>query len=370
MPVISDTFQTVQPKVLDVGITQTINWEANYGALPGGFYRIGNYYTFTSDTGETDVQACYAKFRIYDENHEVLLSKAKSAIEALENRDNYHLYNFDWLTEHDYEYYLCSEVWKHGPDYLEVTKYPLREDMTQMSGIRGSMWRDGKYYGLTWGGEPVESEITEWWKSVDGYMDDSNFSMWSWDYEWYDANVELVYQEGNTIHIVETYDFDDKYECTEIVLTFDDNDNLVGIINCYLPERNSAQKDKVISKELVVFDSTATEIAETISSQDISEPMPFSYAEDAANNPDAQTSGFKNTTAKPITTAADAVARADRESVLPQLMEFETGYCQTMTYHDEEAGIWKVHMFWWQHDTAQTVYMTDDGITQMIVVVE
>ena len=119
--------------------------------------------------------------------------------------------------------------------------------------------------------------------------------------------------------------------------------------------------------ELVVYDTGKDEITQLIGSQDVSTPMPFDYAEDVKNNPDAKTEGFKNTTAKTIKTAEDAIARADKESTMPALMEFKSGYCQTMVWHDEEAGIWKVKMFWWQHDTAQTVYMDDQGITQMIV---
>ena len=88
------------------------------------------------------------------------------------------------------------------------------------------------------------------------------------------------------------------------------------------------------------------------------------------NTPDAKTSGFRNTTSKPITTAAEALALADKESTMPKLMEFEGGYCQSMTYYDADAQMWKVHLFWWQHDTSQTVYLDANGITQRIVSVE
>ena len=69
-------------------------------------------------------------------------------------------------------------------------------------------------------------------------------------------------------------------------------------------------------------------------------------------------------------TQHNAIALADKESTMPPLMEFQTGYCQYKTYHDAAAGIWKVEMFWWQHDTMQTVYLTDEGITKMMVSVE
>lgn len=353
--------------------TVKLDWTDSYGALPHGFYRVGRYHTATMPDGRSETIHAYAKFRIYNPNQDALLAKCRAAIDNLLNADSYHLYSFDWMTESvhdDKAYYMSSEVWKHGPDYLEVTSYPSRDDLSVMTSVRGSMWRDGKYYGLDWESTPAHSPVVGWNGCVDGYMDDSNFSMWSWDFEWYDAKVEEVREEGNTIRIIETYDFDDQYEATEITLTFDSSGNLKSMTNAFLPTRNCAQSEKVIEEELVVFDTAAAEIGALIEAQDIDSPMPFSYEEDVRANPNAQTTGFKNTTVKAITTPAEAIARADKESTMEPLMEFQTGYCQYMTYHDDTAGIWKVEMFWWQHDTMQTVYMTDDGITKMLVSVE
>ena len=316
------------------------------------------------------MQVAYAKFRLYDPNQDLLLNKCRTALDNLLASDSYHLYSFDWMTEHDYEYYLSQEVWKNGKDYLEVTSYPVREDMSQMMGVRGSMWRDGKYYGLEWSDEPATSDVSSWWLGVDGYVDDTNFSIWTFGFEWYDSQVALAYEDGNKIHILEFYDYSDKYEYSEVICTFDDAGNLKGLIKAYLPTLNCAEEDKVINEEMVVFDTGTAEIAELIRSQDVTTPMPFSYEEDVKNNPGAKTEGFRNTTAKSVTTAAEALALADKESTMPQLMEFVSGYCQSQTYYDETAKMWKVHLFWWQHDTAQTVYMNDQGITQMVVSVE
>ncbi|MGM9627439.1 MAG: M56 family metallopeptidase [Faecousia sp.] len=348
----------------------SINWQDSYGTLDRGFYRLGRYYTATMASGESETIHCYAKFRVYDPNNDALLNQCKSAIDALINSSSYHLYSFNWLTEQNYDYCLSSEVWKNGPDYLEVTRYPLRKNLTQMQSVRGGMWRDGEYYGLEWSGEPAVSPVSSWWLGVDGYMDDSNFSMWSWDFQWYDAKVEDVYQEGNTIHILETYDVNDKYTNSEITLTFDGNGKLTGMTKSYLPTADCAEKDKIVNVELVVYDTSASEIARTIDSQNVSEPMVFSYAEDVKNTPNAQTGGFRNTTQKLVKTTADAVALADKECAMSRILDFDNGYLQTRTYHDDAAGMWKVELFWWQHDTATTVYLNDQGITQRIVTVE
>ncbi len=364
LPTVSGTFEPIQTKKLPTGSTQDINWEKNYGKLPGGFYRLGNYYTFTATDGTQDTQVCYAKFRIYDENQLTLLERCRSAVEKLKNQDAFHIYLADELLYENYT--MFREYWKCGNDYLSMS-YRTGADYTQEAPPTGAMWRDGKYYGLdAWNGDLADGQITDWWQSVDGYMDSGNFTMlWGFNFEWYDANVEMAYQIGNQVVIRSGYDYSEEYACEDIILTFDDQGNLKGMTKQYLPERNSPEKDKVTTNTLIVFDDSRDEIRKLIDGQNVSAPMPFSYAEDVAANPDAQTTGFRNTTAKPITGCADAVALADRESTLPQLMEFAGGYCQTKVYHDDTAGIWKVHLYWWQHDTCQDVYMTDDGITVM-----
>ncbi len=365
VPLETDRFQNIEPRKLVAGDRQSINWEANYGQLKGGFYRIGNYYTFTSDSGITDTQVCYAKFRLYDPHHQALLAKAKSAIEELKTRDSYHLYCIDWDFESDGERPRIREAWKWGKDYLSYDMMVNEPDTAD-----GSMWRQGKHYGLTWEKDPVTSAVSDWHQSVDGYMDDSNFTMWAWNFEWYDANVELVYEEGKTLHILETFPRSDVYAYTEIVLTLDDDGDLIGLTKYYVPERSSVTEDKLVSHELAVFDASAEDVKTVIYAQDVTTPLAFSYEEDMRQTPDAQVSGFVNTASSPIATCAQAVALADQECTLEPLMNFDNGYLQTKVYRDKNAGIWKVHLFWWQHDTAQTVYINDEGITQRIVTVK
>ena len=370
VPRITEEFVPVQPKVLGNGDTLSINWEKNYGTLPAGYYRIGMYYEFEGSGGAQDTTLGYAKFRVYNPNQDALLNDCRDAISAVLNADHYHLYSFNWMTEFNYDYYLSSEIWKNGKDYLSVTRYPSRKDLSVMTNVRGELWRDGKNYGLSWEGEAAESPVSAWNGSVDGYMDDSNLSMWSWEFEWYDSQVEEVSEDGSNIRIISTYDYSDQYEVSEITLTFDEKGNLKGMVKAYLPKRNCTQEEKIIDKELVIFDTPKAEIASLIAAQDIDTPMPFSYEEDVQKNPHAIKTGFRNTSPKTVKTIADALALADKESTMEPLMEFQTGYCQYRVYHDDAAGMWKVDMFWWQHDTMQTVYMTDEGITKMLVSVK
>ena len=347
-----------------------VNWADSYGALDYGFYRLGRYHTVTMPSGESETQHCYAKFRLYDPNQDALLSKCTQALNALKSSDSYHLYTFDWMTSSpDAEYYLQEEIWKQGNDYIEVTSYPLRSNLSEMKSVSGSLWRNGKYYGLEWSGDPFTSPLSSWWLSADGYRDGSNLDMWTFGFQWYDAQVEEVVQEGNTIRILEAYDFDNRYQYTEISLTFDENGSLKGMVSSYLPRRNCAQSEKTVREELVVFDTPATEIRDVIQRQDVSNPTPFSYAEDQAKYPDAQTSGFKNTSAKTISNVSDAITLADKECTLPDRNAgVATPYYQMSVYRDAEAGMWKVELYWWQDDECyQAIYMNDQGITQMIV---
>ena len=141
------------------------------------------------------------------------------------------------------------------------------------------------------------------------------------------------------------------------------------MVASYLPKKDCAQSEKVVREELVVFDTSAAEIRDVIQRQDVSNPVPFSYAEDQSKYPDAQTRNFKNTAAKTVSSVSDAIALADKECTLPDRNAgVETPYYQMSVYRDAGAGIWKVELFWWQDDDCyQAIYMNDQGITQMIV---
>ena len=343
-----------------------LDWSDSYGELKPGFYRVGRYYTVTLNSGETETNVCYAKFRIMDGNFEELLKKCKNAFDALLNGENYHVYATDWMTQHDFTYYMTTEVWKNGEDYLSDTRYVNRSNPSTLEARRGAMVRDGSRYDLEWSQDDVTSAVSGW--KANTYLDETNFQLWSFALEWYDARVEDIVQNGNQISIIEKYDFNDLYENTEITLTFDDDGKLIAMTRAYLPTRNCAQKDKDIDVEVVVRNTSAADIAKTIDNQDLSKPMSFSYADDVAAYPDAQKSGFKNTSTQNITSIEDAIRIASAECTLKTHEPDGEAYNIVEVLYDSSAKIWKVIFMWSQNtDEPQYIYLNEQGITQMIV---
>ncbi len=351
--------------------TLKVDWTDSYGALAPGFYRLGRYHTATMPDGRTETQHCYAKFRLYDPNQGKLLDQCRQALSALLQADTCHLYSIDYGASRAEPgaYSVQDEVWRQGGNCLELLTYIPRTSDSEAITPQGSLWIDGKYYGLEWSGEPLTSPLSVCWRAVDGYMNHSNQELWAFDFDWFDSKVEEVEQEGNAIRIYETYDFDDRFRYSEISCSFDESGKLTGMTHAYLPSRDCAQKDKVIDAEMVVLESSAEEIRQRILSQDVTAPLAFSYAADTAKYPKAKTSGFRNTAAKPVTNADEAIALADKECTLEkEKTDIAMPYYQTAVYRDEAAGMWKVELFWWQdEDICQAIYLNDQGITQMIV---
>jgi hypothetical protein len=301
-----------------------------------------------------------------DSSFEALLQKCKNAFDALLNGDSYHIYTTDWMTQFDYTYYMTTEVWKNGADYLSDTRYVSRANPNTLESRRGCMMRNGSRYDLEWSQNDVTSAVSGWKSNT--YLDETNFKLWSFSLEWYDSRVEDVVQNGNDISIIETYDFNNLYEATEIRLTFDESGKVIAMTRAYLPTRNCAQEDKIIDVEMVVRDTTAAEIAKTIDDQDLSKPMPFSYADDVAEYPNAQKSGFKNTSAQSISTIEDAIHIASAECTLKTHEPDGEAYNIIEVLYDSSAKIWKVIFMWSQNtDEPQYIYLNEQGITQMIV---
>ena len=356
---------------ITVSGTQTdsykIDWSDSYGELEPGFYRLGRYYTVTLNSGETETNVCYAKFRIMDDTMEQLLQKCGNAFDALLNGSNYHVYVTNWMTQYEYSYYMTTEVWKNGADYLSETRYVNRADSGILEGRRGGLMRNGSRFDLEWSGDSVTSPIASWQSNT--YMEESTFQLWTFALEWYYSRIEEVVQNGNQISIIETYDFDNKYENTEITITFDEEGKITAMTSAYLPTRDCAEKNKIIDVEMVVRDTSAAETAQVIDSQDLSKPMAFSYKQDVADNPYAKVSDFVNTSARTVKSMEDALAIAAEECTLkPQVGISDEGYNMTKVYYDASEKMWKVEfMFSANDEVYQAVYLDSQGITKMIV---
>ena len=346
----------------------TIDWSDSYGALDAGYYRIGRNYTVTMDSGESETQVCYAKFRIMASETDVLLKKCEAAFDALLNADSYHILATDFMTQHDFTYYMTTEVWKRGGDYLSETRYINWEDPDILEGRRGSMMRGGNTYDLEWSGDSVTSPLRSW--NSNTYMDLTNFTLWTFEFEWYDSRIEAIIADDNSISILETYDFDDQYDNTRITLTFDDEGKLTGMERAYLAGVNgdSAKMEVVVDTVMTVVDTTAAENAQIIDSQDVSKPVAFSYQEDQKAYPDAATSGFVNTTAQNVDTMEAVITAAKEECILPARDSlYGDSYNMTRIFYDESTKMWKVEFSYAQDDDVwQAVYLNQQGITKMI----
>ena len=362
-------FKTIAPQTLGNGSAQTIRWEENYGSLPGGFYRIGNYYTFTYGDGQTDTQVCYAKFRLYDEEFKTLLEQCREAFVDLMYGEYSHIYSIEWNTElRDMEYYMTEEVWKNGADYLMDVRYVNREDPSVLEGHTGGMWRDGVTYNLQWTGDTVDSPLSQW--NTNTYMDLTNFQLWSFNYEWYDGQVEDVFRDGNNIVIQSVYDFSDEYEAEQLVLSFDTEGKLTGMRKLYLPTRNCAERDKVVEAELAVIRDSREEIAAVINGIDLTATPSFDYAGEMAilerQQAGTRTKNFVNTTAVTMADTQAVIDRAIRDCTLPAEGGMEPGTNMAKAFYDSEARMWKVEFTAsWDGSIYQAVYMDSRGITVM-----
>lgn len=371
VPTVRDDFVTVPSVDLASGSTQTINWEENYGALDAGFYRIGNYYTFTANSGETDVKACYAKFRLYDPQMEEMLAQCRNGLAALLASDSYHLMETEWMQMHREDsdsHYYTTEVWKAGKDYLSETLYYRYSDDT-LKISRGLMRRDGTYYDLSWTGNSCRNTVSSW--NANTYADEDNFQIWSWGFEIFDSWVYDIVREGSSIRITENSGYSEEIPYTETVFTFDAEGKLVGITSAYL----YADGTRLVDKEMVVFDSTPAENAAFISGQDLSSIPTFSWTADLTAYPEGssnvRTKNFVNTTPQRVSGPLDAIEIALRDCTLPAAAGIEPGTNVSVAYYDQEAGMWKVEFTAsWDSTIYQAVYLTDRGITQMTVTLE
>ena len=158
---------------------------------------------------------------------------------------------------------------------------------------------------------------------------------------------------------------DSSHDRKRISFTFDEDGNLQSAVRTLIQKDGSTK----IANSMEVLDTPESEIKKLIESQDVSNPMPFAYADDVTAYPDAQKSGFENTTPQKVASMADALVLADAECTM-KVMDDRTGerYNIIQVFYDEDAGIWKVCLTYSQNpDGNQIIYLNDQGITQMIV---
>ena len=126
-------------------------------------------------------------------------------------------------------------------------------------------------------------------------------------------------------------------------------------------------KESVVDRYLEVLDTPAQQICDLIQSQDVSQPMPFSYAMDVEDFPDARKEGFVNVHPARIVFVETVIGLADMECTMKG-QEPGVRYNMIEVYRDENAGMWKVVLRYSQNiEGDQAIYINDQGVTQMIV---
>ncbi len=345
--------------------------------LSGGFYRLGRYHTMTLN-GQQETAVCYAKFRLYEGEEKELMDQARTAFDALLARESYYVSYVDYKNvENLADYLLREEVWKSGKDYLMLSCHPYKDGSAYWS-KSGAMWRDGIRYSLQYAGDTVSSPITSW--ETNTYMDEFNFTMWSYSFEWYDGEVEQVVQKHDEIIIQLNYGFhpyegDKEYERIQVVLQLDPEGNITHMARRYLPALNCPEKEMVISQELWVWYLDPQETAEVIRGQDLTAVPEFSWAEDKARYPvgsdNVRSRNFVNNSAVTMAGTNAVIQRALLDCTLPAAMGLEPGTNVSKACFDPVERIWKIEFTAsWDSRIYQAVYLTEQGITVLTVTLE
>ena len=350
---VRDEVHSVSVSLFD-GDRYTLDWADSYGALEPGFYRVGRYYTVSLPGKGEDTQVCYAKFRIYDENQEMLLQKCRSAFTTLLESKAYHVEYYE-LMESDRVSTSNEQYWKFGDNHM-YRMHRVMKDGTEAVG--GAMLRSGQGYSLTWEQYDVTKPLTNWTRA--DYMDKTNFNLWTWGFEIYDSHVVQVTEEGNQITVRSAMD---RAE-TEIQFTFREDGSLASIQKTDFLNDGTYHLDA----SMKVLDTPAEEIKTLIDSQDVSKPPQFSWAEDKDKYPNAQTDGFKNTAKSAVKSMEDAIWLADKECTM-EIQDTLSGerYNIVEVAYDPDAGIWRVFFQYSQNiEGDQYIYINGDGITVMV----
>ena len=362
------------------------NWEELHGELESGSYRVGKNFTYTNEGGETENMAFYAKFRVFTRDMAPYLDQYRAAYNALHEKESYHITHTQWPgRDNGYEYYV-TEIWRDGDNYLSRVTYYLSDGSILAS--HGLLRRDGKGYTLEWKEFDVFSAVTEWSKA--DWVAEDNFDLWFSSMDVREATLGEICVDENTLRFYSYHDFIDEtnltdaqiaendkdyptwnHDYTEMAYTFGEGGAISRIERTKMRSLDLETADPVVDAILEVHDTSRDEIAKIIAAQDVTNPPAFSWTEDQATYADIGIKeGFRNTSAKQISTAQEAIDRAKKEIDLTADPDYREGYEYNVThvYYDSESGMWKVTFQFSQDDYFMfIVYLNSDGTTQLTV---
>ena len=325
---IIDTEWTADKVLTDGHFEGILNWTTHYGYLDVGIYRV----TAPIVEGHDDF---VLEFEITD----AMRNEGLEMAEDLANREFWHFretYGREYgslenVPDKAKEQYMredesaddSSEYWKCGEDYLY-----LMYDGENL--IMGMMYKDGIKYKLVREWESNDAPIVGWMPWPD--MDMNRLMDWRFALDDTQGDKTISHRSDGTIDTV--------------VLTNTEKD------------ANGFDVDVTYTTTLQVMPTSREEIRKVIDEQNTNAWQSFSWEEDQkAQKP--QEVAFVNSAPSPITTAADALALAEKECTVD--------YTQVKVYRDEAAGIWKIeYQIFYGYQGYQYVYLNDDGITVMI----
>jgi len=325
---IIDTQWTADKVLTDGHFDGRLQWNAHYGYLDVGVYRV----TAPIVEGHDDF---VLEFEITEDMH----SEGLEMADDLANREFWHIRE-NFTTEYGSlenvpaeakEQYLredesaddSSEYWKCGEDYLY-----LIYDGDQI--IMGMMYRDGIKYKLVREWESNDAPIVGWMPWPD--MDLNRVTEWRYVFETTQGQKDISRSSDGSIETV--------------------------VLSSTEKAADGFDVDVTYTTTLRVMPTSQDDIRKMIDDQNTNAWQAFSWEEDQKSSKALDVS-FVNTTSNPISTTAEALALAEKECTVE--------YTQVKIYRDDIAGIWKIeYQIFYGYQGYQYVYLNDNGQTVMV----
>lgn len=321
---VSNTEYKGQNTLTDGHYDWYVGWATDYGLLEPGIYRMnaeileGHESVSVEFTVPEQGDSLQTAQDLLEAEYFHVRVSGGVRYEGVENIPEEYRAQFE---EKQPEYY--DDHYKLGGDYLNLT---YRDGALYM----GAMYRDGVKYKLTNEDPDASLSPIAGWEVWPDY--DLNRLTGAFAFILEAEGVEFQYAE------------DGKME-KEVIVDRRESSMYPGVM-------------AVSTSVLEVLPTDRAAVAEMFQRQDVNFWREFDWEKERKHYPALEVE-FKNTTAQPITTSAEAIARANNECTVEA--------SQIVVYRDEGAGMWKVeYQVMYGYQGYQFVYLNDDGITVMV----
>lgn len=364
-----------------------LDWTPIYGQLEPGLYRMGKRFCCYDQENRYSKEApFYSEFQIY-ESVDASSPEAKAAVEhcyakleELKNRTSLH---WKSIMGQDSDF----ETWTDGDNFLQVTHWPGPEvPEEEWSDFDKSLFprtdTTVRYEGVGYGDIRENPEVPSskalglgistlspkggGWDWMGSIAEDFNMSYFE------RGNHTISFPEGvgvvsaDMVRFAEDWTIAGGMECGAVLTyQFDGNGDI-----CYLEYQTEFEDGREYSASITIFEDTAEEIREKISSSVenlVVESFSWTEAEAKYTSGDfnIRQDSFVNTEGSTITGPVDAAKLALKE--YPKL----SNVYATRLFRDDSTGMWKV-TFESQVEIQSTyeyrdVYLSDSGVTQLLV---